>query len=852
MDFLDHLLRNRKIVSKVLLFIVPLVVLIAGVGVAGYQTARLLNGHMTITSATIENVADFEGLQTGLQAFVDEPSMATLSSLRSAVDQQSVGITRLLQVVTDADRRRIQSVEELKTEMTAKTDALWSIFQSRQDNFAGISTALEGVRSLATRVSGQVDTLQKAFEEKERVAKRSLIEAYSYKTISERLKDVGNAIQSAGDEDDVVAAATAKVPSLKQGFRSVTNLLSNDGITTIKPAQALSDKVMAILTGNDSTIDKSFALLTAADEIARVQTILSEEAASKSSSAAIRFVELGSEVNALKDSLQMIGNALQAVDNLRMHTQAFLARPTEDTRKPILADINALRGTGAEISDLNPGDPALGALSRELEPSLQKLTGATALEVSSAFNWKNARSAAVETLTSGMSVLKDFVAYSQQAAGRDSDRSALFSTLAMVIGTVLAVLGGLMLVETLRAPLRRITGIMKQLAAGDLSIAISGGDRSDEIGEMLRSVVVFRNGALENLRLEEETASARALSSTEAEQRAAERARISSEQQQALSALNDVLARLADGDLETTMSEVLSPDFVDMARTYNQAIAALRNTLIDVRGTSQEIHGGSSNLAASADDLARRTEQQAAALEESSRALKHLSELVRSTAESAKRTSGSVNETEEFAVRSGDVVSEAVGAMAEISRSSEKITTIIGVIDEIAFQTNLLALNAGVEAARAGEAGKGFAVVAQEVRELAQRCAAAAHEIKALISVSSEQVESGVQLVEQAGAALAEIIAHVTEVRKLVSHISAATGEQANGLQEVSTAVQEVELITQRNAAMVEENNAEIQGLRQSAELLTQKIERFRTGAASVPNVAQVGPVLISGSSHAA
>jgi methyl-accepting chemotaxis protein len=209
-----------------------------------------------------------------------------------------------------------------------------------------------------------------------------------------------------------------------------------------------------------------------------------------------------------------------------------------------------------------------------------------------------------------------------------------------------------------------------------------------------------------------------------------------------------------------------------------------------------------------------------------------LSEIVRSTADSARKTSVSVNETEEFAVRSGEVVARAVDAMGEISRSSEKIATIIGVIDEIAFQTNLLALNAGVEAARAGEAGRGFAVVAQEVRELAQRCAGAAREIKGLISASSTQVQSGVHLVEETGMALTEIIAHVTDVRKLVALISAATGEQSTGISEVTRAVHEVELITQRNAAMVEENNAEIHGLRQRVETLSEKIERFKTGDA--------------------
>jgi methyl-accepting chemotaxis protein len=289
------------------------------------------------------------------------------------------------------------------------------------------------------------------------------------------------------------------------------------------------------------------------------------------------------------------------------------------------------------------------------------------------------------------------------------------------------------------------------------------------------------------------------------------------------------LHKLAEGNLEEGMRDDLSADFVEMANTYNHAVESLRSTLAEVRATSDEIRGGTGNLAASADDLARRTEQQAAAIEQSARALKHLSDVVSSTAERAKQTSLSVNETQIYATRSGEVVANAVGAMDEINKSSEKIATIIGVIDEIAFQTNLLALNAGVEAARAGEAGRGFAVVAQEVRELAQRCANAAREIKNLISSSSAQVRNGVLLVEETGRALTEIIDHIGGVQKLVSEISAAAGEQSTSIQEVSSAVHDVELITQQNAAMVEENNAEIHGLRSRVDMLYEKIEHFKT-----------------------
>jgi methyl-accepting chemotaxis protein len=447
-----------------------------------------------------------------------------------------------------------------------------------------------------------------------------------------------------------------------------------------------------------------------------------------------------------------------------------------------------------------------------------------------AADWKKTRIESVGILADAMSSLRTFVSQAQEIGKEDSEQSAQVSVFAMILGTLLAIVGGLMLVETLRGPLKRVTGIMTRLANGDLEVDIDGRNRGDEIGDMVRSVTVFRDAARENVRLEREAEAARALSAEENARRAMERARIEAEQKQALTALSEVLSKLADGNLEESMREDLSADFVEMAFTYNHAVEALRETLSDVRSTAEEIKGGTGNLASSADDLARRTEQQAAALEESSRALRHLTSVVRETADRAKQTAVSVDQTQAYATQSGEVVAKAVGAMSEINRSSEKIVTIIGVIDEIAFQTNLLALNAGVEAARAGEAGRGFAVVAQEVRELAQRCANAAKEIKGLISASSAQVQNGVLLVEETGAALAEIIHHVTGVQKLVSDISSATAEQSTGIAEVTHAVNEVELITQKNAAMVEENNAEIHGLRQRVDMLSDKIERFRTG----------------------
>jgi len=830
MSFIDRLLQGRKIVTKVLLFVVPLVLLIAGVGLAGYYTSTTLNGHMTVTRATIENISDFERLQTSLQDFSATPNDKTLGALKADIDNQEKGVETLQGLlVSDGDRERIAPVVGLAAAMRGHTDALWAVKGKRDQNGRDMDLRMSKVRALGTGVQGQMGTLRKQMDGKERFAKALLFEAYAYNAVAGRVSEFRDAMRRAESDDAAVNTAKLYLGTLNTEFDKVIGLVAERAQKGFDPLRESMVNLGKVLESDASISEKALAARVATNAFMRTQTELSDQAVSKAVTAAERFVGLEADVVAQRELLAQTEESLRRIDELQLLIERLRMTATDDARKAVLAGMTNLRKASDRIFQLAATNMTLAEFAPKVDAELTALDKSSSRLLEIAADWQKQRTDAIQTLANGMTGLKAFVAQAQETGKQDSERSATLSVVAMVIGTVLAIAGGLMLVETLRGPLRRVTEVMKRLADGDLDVSIEGRERGDEIGDMVRSVTVFRDSAVENVRLEQEAASARELSADEAERRNAERARVAAEQRRALNALSHVLGKLAEGDLEEGMAEDLAEDFVEMARTYNQAVETLRATLADVRSTADEIEGGTGNLASSADDLARRTEQQAAALEQSSRALRQLSDIVVSTAESAKRTSDSVNQTEEFAVRSGEVVERAVGAMGEISRSSAKIATIIGVIDEIAFQTNLLALNAGVEAARAGEAGRGFAVVAQEVRELAQRCAGAAREIKDLISASATQVKSGVHLVEETGTALSSIIAHVGEVRKLVSDISAATGEQSTGIREVTHAVQEVELITQRNAAMVEENNAEIHGLRRRVEQLGEKIEHFKT-----------------------
>ncbi|MGL4094327.1 methyl-accepting chemotaxis protein [Agrobacterium cavarae] len=299
------------------------------------------------------------------------------------------------------------------------------------------------------------------------------------------------------------------------------------------------------------------------------------------------------------------------------------------------------------------------------------------------------------------------------------------------------------------------------------------------------------------------------------------------ERVRAVDTIGTALSRLASGDLSFELIKPFAPDFEALRRNFNQAICQLRGTLTAVSDATGKIDTGSREITQSAHDLSRRTEQQAASLEETATALDEITANVRNASARAEEARQATETAHASAKRSGEIVSEAIGAMSRIESSSEQITSIIGVIDEIAFQTNLLALNAGVEAARAGEAGKGFAVVAQEVRELAQRSAKAAKDIKGLIGASSDEVRTGVDLVTETGAALQTIQANIDTVNDHMQAIASSSREQAVGLFEVNTAINEMDQVTQQNAAMAEESTAASATLVQETTHLRELLERF-------------------------
>ena len=397
-----------------------------------------------------------------------------------------------------------------------------------------------------------------------------------------------------------------------------------------------------------------------------------------------------------------------------------------------------------------------------------------------------------------------------------------------------SLLGWLLSGATAR-PIVAMTGVMSRLAAQDFAVEVQGTGRGDEIGAMARAVQVFKDNGLalgraeaEKTRLEHAGAEERRLG----DERTAETAR---EQAFVVTSLAEGLARLSAGDLTCRLTEAFAGEYRKLQDDFNAAMDKLEQAMKVIASNAEGITGGAAEVSQAADDLSRRTEQNAATLEETAAALDQITATVKRTADNAAQANAVVTGARADAAQSGEVVRDAVAAMTGIERSAGQISQIIGVIDEIAFQTNLLALNAGVEAARAGEAGRGFAVVASEVRALAQRSADAAKEIKALISTSSEQVGQGVTLVGHAGQALERIVGQVAEISGLMGEIAASAQEQSTGLSQVNAAVNQMDQMTQQNAAMVEQSTAASHALAQEAQELQRLVGRFRTAAAAEP-----------------
>lgn len=375
------------------------------------------------------------------------------------------------------------------------------------------------------------------------------------------------------------------------------------------------------------------------------------------------------------------------------------------------------------------------------------------------------------------------------AAGQVRSSQVIMGTMLLgmlVVGMGIAWASG----RFISKPIQRLTQTMEQISSGNLEVKLNRTERTNEIGKMTNTLVVFLDGEIKRR-----------------EQEARERDR-NEQTASVVKSLSDALSDLSNGDLTTRINTRFDGEFGVLKENFNNSLERLQTILKEVVTTSKTIAEGSDSLSNAASNLATRTEQQAAALAETSATVGQIKESVETTAHNAKSANTMVHTSRDLAEVGEGIIKNTVAAMKEIEKGSTQISQIIGTIDDIAFQTNLLSLNAGVEAARAGEAGRGFAVVASEVRALAQRAGGAALEIKDLIETSQRQVSDGAKLTTDANEALNKIYEQVVQVSDKVSEIDAAAQSQAQSISEISIAMNDLDSLTQQNAAMVEETTA--------------------------------------------
>jgi methyl-accepting chemotaxis protein len=437
--------------------------------------------------------------------------------------------------------------------------------------------------------------------------------------------------------------------------------------------------------------------------------------------------------------------------------------------------------------------------------------------------------------------------------------------LAVAVGVVLL---GFFIGRSVSRPLLSMTAAMGSIAQGSLEAEVPGLGRQDEIGQMAEAVQVFKDNRIQMERLQAENKENEARTAAE---RAAAAQRMADEFEAAVGgivkaavagdfsqrvelqgktglvlnvgtalnslcenvsrAMNDLVAMLnalADGDMTRRITAHYEGNFALLKDNANTTAERIGATISDIKMSVREVANASTEISTSTTDLSHRTEEQAASLEQTSASMEEIAATVKKNADNASHANQSAGSMRDVAGRGGQVVADAIVAMAKIEESSRKIADIIGVIDEIARQTNLLALNAAVEAARAGDAGRGFAVVAAEVRSLAQRSSQAAKDINGLITGSTGQVKDGVELVNKTGAALDEIAASIQTVANFVSEIAAASAEQSSGIAQVNKALTQMDEVTQQNSALVEENAATAKTLEQQTKAMDERVAFFR------------------------
>lgn len=832
---IDRMLASFKIQTKVIAFIVPFVVSISAVGLSGLYASSLLQSRMDMSNSVLQSLSGFKDVYSSMGSFLQNTTEQAKKDLNEKVALQA----SLLKSVRDGANSEdgyadMQNAVKATEAISARVDQLWADYQQE----VSVRKSLDD--NLAILIRSQTDLLNYATSARENLASDEA-SAKGLLRDAERLNRGANVIAK------LVADFNGKtVPEEKMG---VLKAQMDDFVSAVKGigealpadqqvlASQLSDNMKQIREQVDQGVsDATVSSVERTINLMRPFTIrLQGTATIKSRQATEVFGKLDAPIakaTAFLATTRQIFDAIRAIElkAARFTTEPDKAklRELQDALMMLDIPVGTLLADTTLSPELHKRAEAMMPVSALMDKDAAKL-----LDIS--VKRDGEFQAAGAEIGNIWGKLTTFAAAQRDAAGVERSKANQISVTAMVLGILVAIFAGIGLIFTFKGPILQIAAAMRKLASGDLETSIDGESRGDEIGDMARALGIFKENAQAKVRIEAASEQERAAAEEERRRNEQEKQEIDRQIQFAVGELAAGLERLASGDVSSTINTPFVGRLEQLRIDFNKSTERLQDTIRLIQSNVTAIQGNVRQMSQSTDDLSRRTETQAASLEQTAAAVSEVTSNVHSAAQRAHEAHAIVDETRRNTDGSLIIVRNAVSAMQRIEAASQKIGQITEVIDGIAFQTNLLALNAGVEAARAGDAGKGFAVVAQEVRDLAQRSAGAAREIRELIGASTVEVDNGSRLVQETGQALETIGEQVARINTQVESIAHSSRDQSSALQEVNSAVTQMDQLTQQNAAMVEETSAASRQLADEADQLAELLRQFHVQSGGVP-----------------
>ncbi|PDT05985.1 HAMP domain-containing methyl-accepting chemotaxis protein [Rhizobium sp. M1] len=825
---MDRILARFRIQTKVIVLVLPLLLTIVAVGATGLYASGVLEARLSTSNGVVRLLSGFKAVYAGITTFLREPDAATFKQASEITAAQISALDRMIDVIPDAQAAaELRKAQHATGTILSHINEIWKLRQDRSQLTNNIAAQLDALNSVQMELGKHAFKIVAQAAQLDNKRKSRLSDTLALQSILSGCENLEVQLRSLDaqslrrEETAVRASLEALAQKLSKSDRLLTSLGVRDG-------SRIADRILAFLnqSGSRETEGQSAELAIANDLAGLSERLRVQSAAAVEQAAADLNGSSGGSVDADKVTKKLRSIVSNGSD-VKIAFAGLLGEPTADNVKAVERTLFVYAGEIQLLTELAAIDSYFGDVPGTVGEIADKLReSATGLEANRGHAEEQYRHA-TDKINEIWGLMDAFADAQRQMASTERSLTNSVSLTSMAIGFLVAIASGAALVVTLKRPIGSITEIMRRLAGGSLDIAIDGDRRKDEIGEMARALAVFKENAVQKIAIQARTEELHRLAESEREMNDRERASTQKNIELAVTSLADGLRNLATRDLRNTIEVPFAGDLDILRRDFNSTISDLSSTILDVRATSAEIHTNGRLLADASEELSRRNEQQAASIEQTAAAIEAITITVAEASKRATNAADIVQRVKLEADASLVIVEHAIAAMSRIKEASDRITSIVTVIDGIAFQTNLLALNAGVEAARAGEAGKGFAVVAHEVRELAQRAASAAKEIGALIHHSTTEVDAGVDFVEQAGHALDDIALKIGEVSRDVGQLALSSQSQAKSLNEVNQAVGTMERVTQLNAAMAEEAGAATRRLAEQVDDLVQLVGSF-------------------------